>query len=189
MRFHLLARRIALAPTLAVVLALTVAACSSSSSTSASTSSSSSSAPAASSPAASSPAASSAASSPSTGGSSAAVAQITTNWEAFFDGKTSAAKKITLLQNGQKFASVINAQAGSSIATGAGAKVTAVVVNSPASATVSYGITLNGASALPNQTGTAVYQDGSWKVGDVSFCELLKLENGGTAPSVCSSAG
>jgi len=184
MRFHLLARRIALAPTLAVVLALTVAACSSSSSTSASTSSSSSSAPAA-----SSPASSAAASSPSTGGSSAAVAQITANWEAFFDGKTSAAKKITLLQNGQKFASVINAQAGSSIATGAGAKVTAVVVNSPASATVSYGITLNGASALPNQTGTAVYQDGSWKVGDVSFCELLKLENGGTAPSVCSSAG
>ena len=185
MRFHLLARRIALAPTLAVVLALTVAACSSSSSTSASTSSSSSSAPAASSPAASS----AAASSPSTGGSSAAVAQITTNWEAFFDGKTSAAKKITLLQNGQKFASVINAQAGSSIATGAGAKVTAVVVNSPTSATVSYSITLNGATALPNQTGTAVYQDGSWKVGDVSFCELLKLENGGTAPSVCSSAG
>jgi len=26
-------------------------------------------------------------------------------------------------------------------------------------------------------------------VGDVSFCELLKLENGGTAPSVCSSVG
>ncbi len=183
MRFQLLARRITLAPTLAVVLALTVAACSSSSSTSASTSSSSSSAPAA-----SSPASSAAASSPSTGGSSAAVAQITANWEAFFDGKTSAAKKITLLQNGQKFASVINAQAGSSIATGAGAKVTAVVVNSPTSATVSYNITLNGTPALSNQTGTAVYQDGSWKVGDVSFCELLKLENGGTAPSVCSSA-
>ena len=183
MRFQLLARRITLAPTLAVVLALTVAACSSSSSTSASTSSSSSSAPAA-----SSPASSAAASSPSTGGSSAAVAQITANWEAFFDGKTSAAKKITLLQNGEKFASVINAQAGSSIATGAGAKVTAVVVNSPTSATVSYNITLNGTPALSNQTGTAVYQDGSWKVGDVSFCELLKLENGGTAPSVCSSA-
>ncbi len=183
MRFQLLARRITLAPTLAVVLALTVAACSSSSSTSASTSSSSSSAPAA-----SSPASSAAASSPSTGGSPAAVAQITANWEAFFDGKTSAAKKITLLQNGQKFASVINAQAGSSIATGAGAKVTAVVVNSPTSATVSYNITLNGTPALSNQTGTAVYQDGSWKVGDVSFCELLKLENGGTAPSVCSSA-
>ena len=187
MRFNLLARRITLAPTLAVALALTVAACSSSSSTSASTSASS--APASSSPA-SSPAASSAApSSPGTGSSSAAVAQITANWEAFFNGKTPTAKKISLLQNGRKFASVINAQAGSSIATGAGAKVTAVVVNSATSATVSYDITLNGTTALSNQTGTAVYQDGSWKVGDVSFCELLKLENGGTAPSVCSSAG
>ncbi len=187
MRFNLLARRITLAPTLALALALTVAACSSSSSTSASTSASST--PATSAPASSSAASSAAPSSPGTGSSSAAVAQITSVWEAFFSGKTSGAKKILLLQNGSKFAAVIDAQAGSSIATGAAAKVTAVVVNSPTSATVSYDILLNGTTALSNQTGTAVYQDGSWKVGDVSFCQLLKLENGGTAPSVCSSAG
>jgi len=114
------------------------------------------------------------------------VAAITTNWEAFFNGKTDAAKKISLLQNGQKFAAVINAQAGSGLASTAGAKVTAVVVNSATSATVSYSITLSGATALPGQTGTAVYQSGVWKVGDVSFCDLLKLENGGTAPAVCS---
>jgi hypothetical protein len=184
-RFNLLARRITLAPTLALALALTVAACSSSSSTSASTPAS---APSSATPV---PASSSAPSSatPSTGGSSAAVAQITAVWEAFFSGKTSGAKKILLLQNGSKFASVIDAQAGSSIATGAAAKVTAVVVNSPTSATVSYDVLLNGTTALPNQTGTAVFQDGSWKVGDVSFCQLLKLENGGTAPSVCTSIG
>jgi hypothetical protein len=189
MRFKPLARRITLAPMLVVALALTVAACSSSgSSTSAATSPSAASAPAA--PASSVPASAPASSSaPSSGGNSAAVAQITTNWEAFFNGKTSAAKKIQLLENGSKFASIINAQAGSSIATGAGAKVTAVVVNSATSATVSYGITLNGTTALPNQTGTAVYQDGIWKVGDVSFCQLLKLENAGSTPSVCSSAG
>ena len=187
MRFNLLARRITLAPTLALALALTVAACSSSSSTSASTSASST--PATSSAASSSAPSSAAPSSPSSSGSSAAVAQITANWEAFFDGKTSAAKKIALLQNGQKFAAIINAQAGSSIASGAGAKVKAVVKNSATSATVSYDITLNGTTALPDQTGTAVYQDGIWKVGDVSFCQLLKLENAGTAPSVCSSIG
>jgi len=34
-----------------------------------------------------------------------------------------------------------------------------------------------------------VYQNGTWKVGDASFCGLLTLENGGKAPSVCSSAG
>ena len=183
MRSHLLARRIA-ASALGLRLAVTMGACSSSSPTA---TASPSSAPAASS-AASSPATGSSASASSSGPAAAgdAKAQITTNWEAFFSGKTSAAKKISLLQNGQKFASVINAQAGSGIATSAAAKVTAVVVNSPAKATVRYDITLGGTTALANQTGTAVYQDGMWKVGDVSFCQLLKIENAGTAPSVCS---
>jgi hypothetical protein len=188
MRFRLLARRITLAPALALAFALAMAACSSSASPSATTSASSASAAssAASSTAASSPAASSPApSSPSAAGGNA-KAQITANWEAFFNGQTSAAKKIQLLQNGQKFAAVINAQAGSGLASSAGAKVTAVVVNSATSATVSYDITLSGATALANQTGTAVYQDGKWKVGDVSFCQLLKLENAGSSPSVCS---
>jgi hypothetical protein len=114
------------------------------------------------------------------------VAEITANWEAFFDGKTSAAKKISLLENGSTFAAIINAQAGSGLASSAGAKVTAVVVKSATSATVSYDVTLSGATALSNQTGTSVYQGGIWKVGDVSFCQLLKLENSGTAPSACS---
>jgi len=135
---------------------------------------------------ASSPAAGSSPTAGSTAASGNATALVTANWVAFFDGKTSAAKKISLLENGQKFASIINAQAGSGIAASAGAKVHAVMVNSPAQATVHYDITLNGQTALGNQTGTAVYQDGMWKVGDVSFCQLLKIENGGTAPSVCS---
>jgi hypothetical protein len=183
MRFDLLARRI-MAPALGVALAAAVAACSSSSSPSATSSG-----PASSSPS-SAPVGSPvpAGSSTSTGspGNSASIAAITTNWETFFDGKTSAAKKVSLLQNGSKYATAIDALAGSSLATSAGAKVTAVVVNTAASATVSYSITLSGATALPGQTGTAVYQSGIWKVGDVSFCDLLKLENGGTAPAVCS---
>ena len=184
MRFNLLARRMA-APALGLALAATMAACSSSSTT---TAASPSSAPP-SSAAASSPAVTSSsavASSPGQAASGNAKAQITSNWEAFFNGQTSAAKKIALLENGQKFASVINAQAGSGLAASAGAKVKTVVVNSPAQATVHYDITLSGTTALANQTGTAVYQNGTWKVGDVSFCQLLKLENAGTAPSVCS---
>jgi hypothetical protein len=185
MRFKLLARRIA-APALGLALAATMAACSSSpsTSTSAEPSSAAPASSAASSPAA--PASSPASSSSGAAASGNAKAQITANWEAFFNGQTSAAKKISLLQNGQKFASVINAQAGSGLASSAGAKVTAVVVNSATKATVSYDITLSGATALPNQTGTAVYEGGTWKVGDVSFCQLLKLENAGSSPSVCS---
>jgi hypothetical protein len=182
MRFNLLARRIA-APALGLALAATMAACSSSSSSPA-TAEPSSAASAASSPSAV-PSAPASSSSPAAA-SGNAKAQITANWEAFFSGKTSAAKKISLLENGQKFATIINAQAGSGLAGSAGAKVTAVVVNSATKATVSYDITLGGTTALPNQTGTAIYQGGVWKVGDVSFCQLLKLENAGSSPSVCS---
>jgi hypothetical protein len=177
--------RVLLVPVLGV--ALMTAACSSGSSTTTSTSPpATTSAPATSAPATSAPATS--ASSPSTSGSTSATGEITTNWENFFSGKTSAATKISLLEDGQKFASVINAQAGSALATSAKATVTSVVVESPTTATVSYNIAVTGAS-LNNQTGTAVYQDGEWKVGDVSFCALVTLEDFGKAPSVCSSAG
>jgi hypothetical protein len=190
MRFQLLARRIAV-PVMGLALTTTAAACSSSSSSTAAAPSASSSAPAPSSSAASpsAPASSPAApssSAPAAAGGGNAKAQITTNWEAFFNGQTGAAKKISLLQNGDKFSAIIRAQAGSGLASSAGAKVTAVVVNSATSATVSYDITLGGATALPNQTGTAVYENGMWKVGDVSFCQLLKLENNGTAPAACN---
>ncbi|HEX5304166.1 MAG TPA: hypothetical protein VFW50_44955 [Streptosporangiaceae bacterium] len=188
MRFQLLARQIAV-PALGLALAATMAGCSSGSSSaagapSASAPAPSSSAPVSSSAPASSPAAPSSSAPAAAGGN--AKAQITTNWEAFFNGQTGAAKKISLLQNGDKFSAIIKAQAGSGLASSAGAKVTAVVVNSATSATVSYDITLSGATALPNQTGTAVYEDGTWKVGDVSFCQLLKLENNGTAPAACN---
>jgi len=181
MRFKLLARRIA-APALGVALAATMAACSSSSTSTATAQPSSATSASSPSAVASSPASSSS----GAAASGNAKAQITANWEAFFNGQTSAAKKISLLQNGQKFAAVINAQAGSGLASSAGAKVTAVVVNSATSATVTYDITLSGATALGNQTGTAVYESGTWKVGDVSFCQLLKLENAGSSPSVCA---
>ena len=183
MRFQLLARQLAV-PVVGLALAATVAACSSSSTSAAGAPSASAPASAPSSSSAPSPSAPSSSAPAAAGGN--AKAQITTNWEAFFNGSTGATKKISLLQNGDKFSAIIKAQAGSGLASTAGAKVTAVVVNSATSATVSYDITLSGATALANQTGTAVYEDGIWKVGDVSFCQLLKLENNGTAPSVCS---
>jgi hypothetical protein len=170
----------------AMVLAVT--ACSSSSSPSSSSSSSSatgSSSTSATAPS-SSGAASSAAAEPTSG--SGAVTAIKNNWVTFFSGKTSAAQKIALLQNGEVFASVINNQAGSSLASSATATVSGVTLGSGGTATVKYSVGVSGAS-LPPTNGTAVYDNGVWKVGDVSFCYLLTLENGGTKPAVCSSAG
>jgi hypothetical protein len=186
MRFELLARRI-MAPALGLALAATVAACSSSSSSTppASSGSSSASAPASSASAPSAPASSASSSASSPGNSAAAQTQIKANWEKFFNGKTSAEQKIALLQNGQKFADAIRGLASSPLFGSASAKVKAVVVNSATSATVSYDILVAGAAALKNQTGTAVYEGGTWKVGDVSLCQLLKLQGG--APAACNN--
>jgi len=177
MRSHLLARRIA-APALGLALAATMAACSSSSSPA---TTSSSSAPA-------STSASATASSAASG--SAAVAQITANWEKFFDASTPTADKVKLLQNGTVFEPAIKAFASFPLASGIAAKVTSVTINSATKAAVTYNLTAAGGSALlSGQKGVAVYQDGTWKVGDASLCGLFRLIPGGTIPAACSSVG
>ena len=168
----------------AIALAATIAACGSSS-----PSSSGSSAPATSAPATSAPASTSPAGSPGTG--SGQVATITKNWEAFFNAKTPVDQRIALLQDGSQFASVIRSQAGAGLAALATAKVTNVVVSSPAQAKVTYNILVSGTPELKNQSGVAVLQNGTWKVGVASFCGLLTLENGGKTsglPAACKSA-
>ncbi len=150
-----------------VALAATVAACGSSSPSSSSTSK------------------------PPATPSASAVSQITTNWEAFFSAKTPTSQRVSLLQDGSQFQSVIQAQSGGGLASQASAKVVKVTVNSPTQATVKYDILLSGTPALSNQTGTAVYQDGTWKVGVTSFCGLLTLENGGKTsglPAACHTS-
>jgi hypothetical protein len=117
---------------------------------------------------------------------------IAANWMAFFDPKTPVDKRISLLQDGQQFAAVIRSQSSSALAAQASAKVTSVTLVSATRAKVVYTIVEGGRPALANQTGVAVYQDGTWKVGLASFCSLLAMENGGktsSLPAVCTTAG
>jgi hypothetical protein len=113
--------------------------------------------------------------------------QVKAGWQQFFAGTTPAAQKIALLQNGQRFAKTIKAQAASPIAQGTQAKVTSVKITSPTTATVTYSIAINGQTALADQTGQAVREGGIWKVGSTSFQGLLALEQGGGLPSSSSS--
>jgi hypothetical protein len=155
-----------------VALAATVAACGSSSPSSSGTSKP--------------PATSSAASA-----SGSAVSQITANWEAFFSPSSSISKRISLLQDGPQVQSAVQSLLGSSFASAASAKVTKVTLNSPTQATVIYTILLSGSPTLKNQKGTAVLENGTWKVGVQSFCSLASLANGGKTsglPTVCQSS-
>ena len=131
----------------------------------------------------------SAAATDSSGGTgSAATAQIKADWQEFFSAKTPVATRISLLQNGSAFASILRSQASSPLAASAASSVSAVKVESPAQASVTYSILLHGTPALKNEPGVAVHQNGTWKVGDQSFCALLILESSGKAPAACASA-
>ena len=123
-------------------------------------------------------------SAPTTTAAPSPTAAITSDWKAFFSGTTSAQTKISLLENGTQFRSVIDAQTSSSLAKGASAKVKKVKLVSDTEATVTYTVLLDGVAALSNQTGTAVLQGGTWKVGSASFCGLLGLE--GVKTAACS---
>jgi len=173
-----ISRRLVSRILLACAACLGVAACSSSSSSP---------------PATSSPSATASASSTSSAASAVSAEEkaITANWTAFFNPKTSVAQRVKLLQDGPAFTSVIKAQAGSALASSASAQVVKVTVMTTSEAAVTYNVLLAGTPALKNQAGTAVYQDGVWKVGVASFCGLLTLENAGKTsglPSVCKSA-
>ena len=170
------------------VLAMTVAACGSSGGSSSGSSPSASASGMASSAASSAAPTSAAPSASSGGGSAADASQIKANWVAFFNPKTPVAKRVSLLQNGQTFASIIKAQASSALASSATSSVNAVTVESATQAKVTYSILVGGTAALKNQPGVAVKQGGVWKVGDQSFCALLTLENNGKAPTACAGA-
>ncbi len=167
-----------------VGLAATAAACGNSSPSS-SSSTPPSSAPASSSAPATTPAPSG---SPSvtTSPPSGATAAITTNWETFFNSKTSVAKRVSLLQDGSQFASIITAQQKSPLAAGLTAKVKSISNITSAQADVKYDLVVGG-SKVP-MTGVAVYENGTWKVGVATFCGLLTLEGLKSMPAACSSA-
>jgi len=188
MPVHQIARRGLLVPALGLALTAAMTACSSSSSSSSSSvAAAPSSAPASPTPVATTPAASpSATASKQATSGAAAAAAIKQDWVTFFNPKTSVAAKEAILQNGSKYEALLKSQASNPTAATASASVQSVKITSPTGATVDYTILVSGSPVLKGQKGTAVYQDGTWKVSKTSFCGLAALENGGKAPAVCA---
>ena len=118
------------------------------------------------------------------GGGSSATDQIKSAYEKFFSSKTSLSERVSLLQNGKQFKSLIQTFASNPLAQNTSATVSSVKLNGDDNATVDYVVKFGG-SSLPKQTGTAVRANGKWKVGFASLCKLVAL--GGTTPSACKS--
>jgi hypothetical protein len=168
------------------MLAAAISACSSSASTPAPGTSAT--------PATTAPASSTAggptAGGPTAGGSAAAIAEIKTNWEKFFNSSTPNSERLALLQNGSTFSSAISSFSANPLASAVSSKVDSVKLTSATQAAVTYDLIAAGAPVASGQKGTAVLQDGTWKVGDGAFCGLLKEGASAlnmTVPAACGS--
>jgi hypothetical protein len=99
---------------------------------------------------------------------------------------------VALLENGSQFSSAISSLASTPLASGLSSKVDSVSLTSSTKAAVKYDLSALGQTVAKGTTGSAVLQDGTWKVGDDVFCGLLtQAKTFGlkvTVPSVCSSA-
>jgi len=119
-----------------------------------------------------------------TGNSTAqAQAQIKSAYQKFFSGSTSVADREAVLQDGSRFKSVIQAFASNPLAKNVNVTVSSVKLQGADNAKVVYTVKL-GSAGLPKQTGTAVRQNGTWKVGYASLCKLVALQ--GPAPPACA---
>jgi hypothetical protein len=120
----------------------------------------------------------------STDADRAAKVDITSAYEEFFSSQTSLSDRVGLLQNGPKFKAVVKSFASNPLAKNVSATVSSVSLQGADKAKVVYVVKL-GSAALPKQTGSAVKQNGTWKVGYASLCKLIALQ--GSTPSACKS--
>ncbi|MCH0572708.1 hypothetical protein I3F60_26265 [Streptomyces sp. MUM 136J] len=111
----------------------------------------------------------------------AAEQQIKENWRTFFDPNTSLTDKQAVLENGERMAPVLQAFSGDQRGGQVQATVEKVEFTSAGQATVTYDLTLNGATVLPGASGTAVEQDGTWKVSVSTLCALVQMSGNESA--------
>ncbi|MFJ8113243.1 hypothetical protein [Streptomyces sp. NPDC096132] len=166
-------RGTAVAAAFVLVFAPTLAACSDDDGGNGASSPSASATPAPTSAAASAPA-----------DAAAAEQQVRRNWQKFFDPATSTEDKVAVLENGRMMGPVLQAFGGDQRGGQVAAEVEKVEFTSPTEATVTYTLTLDGATALPNASGKAVLQDGTWKVSVTTLCALVELSGDASASAV-----
>ncbi|MGW0842956.1 hypothetical protein ACWD26_22950 [Streptomyces sp. NPDC002787] len=115
----------------------------------------------------------------------AAEKEIKENWKKFFDPATSTEEKQAVLENGDEMGPVLAAFSGDERGGQVEAEVRKVEFTSATGADVTYTLLLEGATALPDAAGTAVEQDGTWKVSVRTLCGLVALSGNATPGPGC----
>jgi hypothetical protein len=119
---------------------------------------------------------------PSSSSGPDAQTQIKNAYVKFFAPGTPLPQRVALLQNGSHFKPVIQTFASNPLAKSVSVSVSSVTLENANRAKVAFDIKL-GSSSLGTQNGTAVRQNGTWKVGYAGLCRLVSLQ--GSTPSAC----
>jgi hypothetical protein len=106
------------------------------------------------------------------------AAFVAANWEAFMNPATPLAERVALLENGAKHQAELETLAASPAAAAASVKVTDVKFNSDDEAKVTFDILAAGVPVMVGETGTAVVENGEWKVSEKSFAGMLAALTG-----------
>lgn len=117
----------------------------------------------------------------------AAKAEITKNWELFFSSATNSATATGLLENGDQLGPALAKAQQEDKASGGNrsAKVKKITFTSATNANVNY--ILHAGGTKLNAAGVAVFQNGAWKVSQLTFCTLVELGNNGKPVKSCPS--
>ena len=167
---------------LAGALAFAMTACSSSSPSKATSSTPVSTPAATTSSAPSTPAPST--SSSATPADAATTAAVTKAYTLFFGGTKDQAKLVADLQNGDKLIAALIQQSKNPVAATLTATVSAVTLENPHVADVTFTLLSKGAALLKDTPGKAVLVNGTWTLAAETFCGLVAAS--GTTPAPCT---
>lgn len=109
---------------------------------------------------------------------------VTDTYVTFFNGTTPPATRAGLVENGDAFLPALEGMAADPQATATSATVEGVTASDGVAA-VSWTLLMNGAPVLPDQSGEAVDDGGTWKVSAATFCALLAIQGDGTPVPGC----
>ncbi|MEV3965263.1 hypothetical protein AB0M34_31005 [Nocardia sp. NPDC050193] len=112
--------------------------------------------------------------------------EITDAFVTFFDGKSPAATRAGLVEKGDAFAPMLEGMAADPRASGTSVTVAAVQLVDDKTADVTYTLLLGGNPVLPDQSGQAIKEGGTWKVAAMTFCSLLAVQGSGEPNPACS---
>lgn len=105
----------------------------------------------------------------------AATADVKKNWSDFFSASVPYSQKNALLEDSASLQEALALSEKNPLSKQTESAVTAVTFTSATAATVTYDLSLYKNKVITGGEGTAVLDDGSWKVSKFTFCQLQKL--------------